>query len=140
MLSRRLGVYVKSATRNKESLKEGIKRVVKNQEPLLATRYENPDGTLNLNQLYAAYADGYTLVVNEINRYSEPINALVHNLRQELSHDVKVNAYLTPANQKALSPHYDTHDVFVLQISGKKHWNFYDDTNFKTPLLNNLQT
>ncbi|TCP24028.1 cupin superfamily protein [Tenacibaculum skagerrakense] len=114
-------------------------RVVKNQDPLLPTRYENPDGTLNLNQLYAAYADGYTLVVNEINRYSEPINALVHNLRQELSHDVKVNAYLTPANQKALSPHYDTHDVFVLQISGKKHWNFYDDTNFKTPLLKSFQ-
>jgi ribosomal protein L16 Arg81 hydroxylase len=114
-------------------------RVVKNQEPLLPSKYENPNGSLNLNQLYASYTDGYTLVINEINRYSKPINALVHNLRQELSHEAKANAYLTPANQKALSPHYDTHDVFVLQISGKKHWNFYDDTNFKTPLLNSFQ-
>jgi ribosomal protein L16 Arg81 hydroxylase len=114
-------------------------RVVKNQEPLLPTKYENFDGSLNLNQLYVAYADGYTVVINEINRYSESINTLTHNMRQELSHKVKANAYLTPANQKALSPHYDTHDVFVLQISGKKHWNFYDDTNFKTPLLNSFQ-
>ena len=114
-------------------------RVVQNQTPLLPSKYENEDGSLNLNQLYAAYSDGYTIVVNEINRYSESLNSLVHNLRQELSHDVKANAYLTPSNQKALSPHYDTHDVFVLQISGKKHWNFYDDTNFKTPLLNSFQ-
>ena len=83
--------------------------------------------------------DGYTIVVNEINRYSAPINALVHNMRQELSHDVKANAYLTPTNQKALSPHFDTHDVFVLQIYGKKHWHFYDYTNYKTPLLNSFQ-
>ena len=114
-------------------------RVVKNQEPLLSSKYENQDGSLNLNQLYAAYADGHTLVINEINKYCESINVLVHNMRQELSHNVHANAYLTPANQKALSPHYDTHDVFVLQISGKKHWNFYDDTNFKTPLLNSFQ-
>ena len=113
-------------------------RVVKNQEPLLSSKYENQDGSLNLNQLYAAYADGHTLVINEINKYCESINVLVHNMRQELSHNVHANAYLTPANQKALSPHYDTHDVFVLQISGKKHWNFYDDTNFKTPLLNSF--
>ncbi len=114
-------------------------RVVRNQEPLLPTKYEKSDGSINLNQLYAAYSDGYTLVINEIQKYSESINRLVHNMRQQLSHNVKANAYLTPANQKALAPHYDTHDVFVLQISGEKHWNFYDDTSFKTPLLNSFQ-
>ncbi|AUC16929.1 hypothetical protein BTO06_18030 [Tenacibaculum sp. SZ-18] len=114
-------------------------RVVKNQEPLISSKYENNDGSLNLNQLYVCYADGYTIVVNEINKYCKPINNLVHNMRQELSHDVTANAYLTPVNQKALAPHYDTHDVFVLQISGKKHWNFYDDANYKTPLLNSFQ-
>ena len=119
--------------------KGGNLRVVKNQEPLLPTKYENTDGSLNLNQIYAAYADGYTVVINEMNKYCAPINNLVHNMRHSLSHNVKANAYLTPANQKALSPHYDTHDVFVLQISGKKHWHFYDDTNFKTPLLNSFQ-
>ncbi len=119
--------------------KGGYLRVVKNQEPLLPTKYENHDGSLNLNQLYAAYTDGYTLVVNEIHKFWGPINEFVQNIRQTLNHNVKANAYLTPANHKALSPHFDTHDVIVLQISGKKHWNFYDDTNFKTPLLNSFQ-
>ncbi len=114
-------------------------RVVKNQQPLLSSKYKSSNGDLNLNQLYAAYTDGYTLVINEIHKYWEPINILVQNMRHKFSHNVLANAYLTPANQKALSAHYDTHDVFVLQISGKKHWNFYDDTNFKTPLLNSFQ-
>jgi hypothetical protein len=43
----------------------GSLRVVKNQEPFLASKYENQDGSLNLNQLYSAYADGYTIVVND---------------------------------------------------------------------------
>ena len=56
-----------------------------------------------------------------------------------MSHNVIGNMYLTPANEKALSPHYDAHDVFVLQVSGEKNWILYDDENFKTPLLKSFQ-
>lgn len=114
-------------------------RVVKSQQPLNPTIYENQDGSLNLNQLYVAYADGHTIVVNEIQRFWDPIKSFVQNMRLELNHNVVANLYLTPENEKALSPHYDSHDVFALQISGEKHWIVYDDTNFKTPLLNSFQ-
>ncbi len=112
--------------------------VVKNQEPLAPAKYENKDGSLNLNQLYAAYGDGYTIVINEIDRFWSPIKNLCQNARQLLSHKTKGNMYLTPSNQKALLPHYDTHDVFVIQISGKKHWKIYDG-QYKTPLVNSFQ-
>ena len=114
-------------------------RVVKNQQPLNPTVYENQDGSLNLNQLYAAYADGHTIVINEIQRYWDPVKALVENIRQYMSHHAVANLYLTPENEKALSPHYDSHDVFALQISGEKHWLLYDDTYCKTPLLHSFQ-
>jgi ribosomal protein L16 Arg81 hydroxylase len=114
-------------------------RVVKSQQPMNPTIYENKDGSLNLNQLYTAYADGYTIVINEIQRYWDPIKMLVENIRQQLSHNAVANLYLTPENEKALSPHYDSHDVFALQISGEKHWILYDDTHFKTPLLHSFQ-
>ena len=52
-------------------------RVVKNQEPLDKSKYENTDGSLNLNQIYAAYADGYTLVINEVNRFWEHLKRSV---------------------------------------------------------------
>lgn len=114
-------------------------RVVKNQQPMNPSIYENKDGSLNLNQLYVAYADGHTIVINEIQRFWDPIKMLVENIRNYTSHNAVANLYLTPENEKALSPHYDAHDVFALQISGEKHWILYDDTHFKTPLLNSFQ-
>jgi ribosomal protein L16 Arg81 hydroxylase len=38
------------------------------------------------------------------------------------------NAYLIPPGQKGLATHYDTHDVFVLQIAGTKHWRLFEET------------
>jgi len=114
-------------------------RVVKNQQPMNPTVYENADGSLNLNQLYTAYADGYTIVINEIQRFWDPIKEMVESIRQYMGHHVVANLYLTPENEKALSPHYDTHDVFALQISGEKHWILYDDTYYKTPLMHSFQ-
>ncbi|MEW7281272.1 cupin domain-containing protein [Aquimarina sp. 2201CG1-2-11] len=113
-------------------------RVVKNQEPLDPTTYENTDGSLNLNKLYTSYAEGYTLVINEIDRFWAPIQTLCHNLRAFLSHKTMVNMYLTPKNQAALLPHYDTHDVFVVQVAGKKHWKLYD-TVYPTPQVGSPQ-
>lgn len=116
----------------------GNLRVIKNQEPLPANKYENQDGSLNLNQLYTAYADGYTLVINKIERFWQPLQVLCSNMQAALNHKVVVNMYLTPKNQKALATHYDTHDVFVLQIHGKKHWKLYN-ADYKTPILNSFQ-
>ncbi|MEM6319318.1 MAG: cupin domain-containing protein [Bacteroidota bacterium] len=113
-------------------------RVVQQQQPLLPSTYENPDGSLNLNQLYKAYGSGYTIVINEIQRYHEAIKQLCSNIKEELSHHVVANMYLTPPNQKALLPHYDTHDVLVLQVHGQKEWRIFD-TPFETPLLHSHQ-
>jgi hypothetical protein len=34
--------------------------------------------------------------------------------------------YLTPRNGRGLLPHVDTHDVFILQLHGAKHWRVGD--------------
>ena len=113
-------------------------RIVKNQEHLDKSKYENTDGSLKLNQIYASYADGYTLVVNEIDSFWKPIKTLCHNMRDVIKHKTVVNMYLTPKNEKALLPHYDTHDVFVVQVSGKKHWRLYD-ADYPSPLVKSFQ-
>jgi ribosomal protein L16 Arg81 hydroxylase len=52
------------------------------------------------------------------------------------SHEFQTNIYMTPAHSQGFTPHYDTHDVFVLQISGEKHWQIFEvDTGL--PLKNN---
>lgn len=116
----------------------GSLRVVKDQQPMLPGKYENADGSLNLNQLYVAYANGYTLVINEMERFWKPLRTLCQNVTAHMSHHTMGNMYLTPKNGKALLPHYDTHDVYVLQVHGKKHWRIYD-MPMETPLLNSHQ-
>ncbi|HET9005952.1 MAG TPA: cupin domain-containing protein, partial [Actinomycetes bacterium] len=39
---------------------------------------------------------------------------------------VQVNAYLTPPAARGLGVHHDTHDVFVLQVHGRKLWQVWD--------------
>ncbi len=113
-------------------------RIVKNQQPLPSIKYEGADGKLNLNQLYAAYADGYTININEIQRFWQPVKDLCFQMSHELSHHTVANMYLTPRDQKALLPHYDTHDVFVLQIHGEKHWKIYE-SQVECPALHSFQ-
>ncbi len=38
---------------------------------------------------------------------------------------LQVNAYLTPPDSQGFATHYDTHDVFVLQVDGRKHWRIH---------------
>lgn len=116
----------------------GNLRVVKNQEPMLSSKFEQADGSLNLNQLYAAYADGHTIVINELDQFWQPLKTFCQNMTNFLSHHTAGNMYLTPKNQNALHPHYDTHDVYVLQIHGTKHWRLYDAVGAR-PLLNSHQ-
>ncbi len=114
-------------------------KVIKNNQSIIPSVYENQDGSLNLNQLYTSYADGNSIIVNGMQRYWDPIKSLIESIRQQISHNASANLYLTPENEKAFSPHYDSHDVFAIQISGEKHWILYDDAHFKTPLLNSYQ-
>jgi Cupin superfamily protein len=68
------------------------------------------------------FADGATIVLQGLHRTWPAIRDFTHHLVQELGHPAQVNAYITPESSRGFDAHYDVHDVFVLQISGEKHW------------------
>lgn len=70
----------------------------------------------------ALFADGATIVLQSLHRWWPPITRFCADLEGELDHPVQANAYLTPPGSTGLTPHHDTHDVFVLQVAGTKHW------------------
>ena len=73
--------------------------------------------------LSAQYADGATLVLQSVHRMHPPVARFCRDLAAELGHATQCNAYVTPAGQhQGFDFHHDTHDVFVLQISGRKRW------------------
>jgi hypothetical protein len=67
-------------------------------------------------------ADGATLVLQALHRNWPPLVRLGSTLSAELGHPVQINCYLTPPQNQGFAPHYDTHDVFVLQVAGRKRW------------------
>ena len=77
--------------------------------------------------LAAQYADGATLVLQSMHRMHPPVARFCRALAAELGHPTQCNAYLTPGGQhQGFDYHHDTHDVFVLQVSGRKRWIVYE--------------
>jgi hypothetical protein len=70
-------------------------------------------------------AAGTTVVFQGLHRVWAPLAGFTRSLQRELGHPVQVNAYLTPAGAQGFATHYDTHDVFVVQVAGDKHWRIH---------------
>ncbi|HZC70035.1 MAG TPA: cupin domain-containing protein [Jatrophihabitans sp.] len=77
------------------------------------------------DKVLAALADGATLVLQALHRTWPPLVEFGSNLAGELGHPVQINAYVTPAENQGFAPHYDVHDVFVLQVAGHKRWTIH---------------
>lgn len=89
--------------------------------------YRLADGSLDLVQIRKDVADGYTIVLDGVERYVRAIASLSHSIEVELNFPTQVNAYITPPESQGLAPHYDEHDVLILQIRGSKMWQLYND-------------
>jgi lysine-specific demethylase/histidyl-hydroxylase NO66 len=68
------------------------------------------------------FAEGATIVLQSLHRWWPPLGRFCRELELVLGHATQANAYLTPGGAAGLAPHHDTHDVFVLQLAGTKHW------------------
>ena len=84
------------------------------------------DGVIRVDTLLKEYRAGSTIIVDALHRSWKPLTLLCRSLEAELNHPTQVNVYLTPANAQGFGQHYDTHDAFILQISGRKHWRIYE--------------
>ena len=80
------------------------------------------DDLVDPGRVLAAFHDGATIVLQSLQRWWRPLSRFCRDVEGALGHPVQANAYLTPPGAAGLTPHHDTHDVFVLQVHGTKHW------------------
>jgi ribosomal protein L16 Arg81 hydroxylase len=74
------------------------------------------------NTLRSLLEQGMSIVIDHIEELVPEIGRLNDSLERRLGCIVWINAYLTFGRGGALKPHYDTHDVLVLQVHGRKRW------------------
>ncbi|TPG35245.1 cupin domain-containing protein [Mycolicibacterium hodleri] len=86
---------------------------------------EMPDQVDSAKVLHQ-FASGATIVLQGLHRLWPPLIAFARGMVDDLSQPVQANAYVTPPQSRGFDPHYDVHDVFVLQTAGSKQWKVYE--------------
>ena len=108
-------------------------RLVRGDGDVAPGEYTNDAGRIEPLDVARHFDDGATVIFNQLHKRVPALARLCVALGRRFSSRVQTNVYLTPPDAQGFAPHWDTHDVFVLQISGTKRWSIYD-TRVRLPL------
>jgi lysine-specific demethylase/histidyl-hydroxylase NO66 len=110
-------------------LRSPFVRMAKDGDVLPARRFTASGGAgaditdlLSSDRVFAEMTDGATLILQALHRTWPPLIEFSTRLAAETGHSVQPNAYVTPARSRGFDPHHDVHDVFVVQVAGRKAW------------------
>jgi ribosomal protein L16 Arg81 hydroxylase len=92
-----------------------------------------PRRRLNQRAFYAELRGGATLVINGFENHSARGLRLNAELGRYTGWRTVGNAYLSIGGRGTFGRHWDTHDVFAIQLLGRKRWLVYPPT-FPLPL------
>lgn len=111
-------------------------RLVKDGKPIPVRSYTKKfgsrDDTIKVADaalVFDLFGEGATIVLEGMHRYSAPVRDLCRDLERELRQGTQVNAYVTPPGAQGFATHVDSHDVFVVQVFGTKHWLVHDSSD-----------
>ncbi|MGH9781241.1 MAG: cupin domain-containing protein, partial [Candidatus Acidiferrales bacterium] len=80
---------------------------------------------LDVAKVYQLFGEGSTITLAFLDTVVPSLTSFCRWLEGEFSFPFQANVYMTPPGAQGAKPHYDTHDVFVLQVAGSKKWNIY---------------
>jgi ribosomal protein L16 Arg81 hydroxylase len=81
---------------------------------------------VNPQKVFKLFGSGATIIINSAEKCIPCLTEACRAFEQDLRIRVQANIYITPARSQGFAMHYDPHDIFLLQIKGRKNWNIYD--------------
>lgn len=87
--------------------------------------YTIDDDRLDVAKIFQLFQEGSTITLAFLDTVVPSLTGFCRNLENEFSCPFQTNIYMTPPGAQGAKSHYDTHDVFVLQVAGTKKWNIY---------------
>lgn len=100
-------------------------RLVRADQDVPASEYVWRDQMVDPAQVARLFAEGATVIFGALHDRHEGMRSLCAELTRQATARTQTNIYLTPPDSQGFKPHWDTHDVFVLQIEGSKRWRMY---------------
>jgi ribosomal protein L16 Arg81 hydroxylase len=98
-----------------------------------ASDYTVRGNALDVARVCQLFEEGSTVTLAFLDTVVPPLAALCRSLESEFSYPFQTNVYLTPPKAQGASHHFDSHDVFVLQVTNSKKWTIYG-TPLESPL------
>ena len=92
-----------------------------------------PPGRIDLPRAYELFSTGATISLSQMHERLLSLADLCRAVEATFSGHFQTNIYLSPPHAQGFKTHFDSHDVFVLQVSGSKVWTLYD-TAVELPL------
>lgn len=83
---------------------------------------------INKHRFYALMEQHATLVLNRVEAYSLEAKRLCAEVGRFVGCTTTGNAYVSFGGDGTFGKHWDTHDVFAIQLIGKKRWQVYAPT------------
>ncbi|HEX8644571.1 MAG TPA: cupin domain-containing protein [Allosphingosinicella sp.] len=107
-------------------LREGMIELTNRRNPIARDDYTYEDGRVSHTAVAREYLRGATIILPHLHESLFQLGEFSRSLEEIFSCHIQTNIYLTPSGNQGFPPHYDNHDVFIMQISGAKAWRLYD--------------
>lgn len=111
-------------------LREGMVDLTNHKNRIERDSYVDENGRVSRVVVAEEYLRGATIVLPQLHDSMFNLSEFCRALEEVFSCHMQTNIYLTPRSDdgtgnQGFPPHYDNHDVFVMQISGAKAWRLY---------------
>ena len=93
---------------------------------------------LDGGRLTALLRKGATVILNGIDGFHPPVRPVADAIEAALGGYAGINLYASWMPTRGFSTHWDDHDVFVLQVAGRKRWRLYGETR-RSPMFRDAE-
>ncbi len=113
------------------NLREGMVDLANQKNRVSRDTYIDDRGRVSSVGIAENYLRGATVILPHLHESMFNLGEFCRSLEEVFSCHVQTNIYLTPqvsqdgTSNQGFPPHFDNHDVFVMQISGAKAWRLY---------------
>ncbi len=82
---------------------------------------------IDVSKVIEHFSEGATMILSSLHDRLPSLKTLCDDLTNFFGQPFQTNIYCTPGNgNQGFIIHHDTHDVFILQITGTKDWKIYE--------------
>ena len=107
--------------------------VTRTDQSITPTDFTQDNGRIDPIRVTQLFDDGATVILSGLQERLPNLADFCRAMEAVMSARVQTNIYITPPGSQGLNPHYDSHDVLVLQVAGSKEWRIFG-TPIEVPL------